>query len=331
MINDGSARDFALSQEANDRDGAVFVRKTSSPLLHLLTRSRFATDALSHVPAEMRRNLVFWLGIVVLTIPTLIAVARDGWSGEHGAHAPIVLATGIWVVTGIAAKAREVARPAPTWITVVLLVPCLALYAVARITSLVEVEGLAVYCLLAVILYSVGGVPVLRVLWFPLVYFLFLIPIPQSLIDVLTQPLKISISHAAVSFLASFGYPVAVSGVTIYINQFELLVAAACAGLNSLISLTAIGIFYVYVSHKADWRYTALLMVAVVPVAILANFARVVILVLLTNYLGDAAAQGFLHEFAGLTMFMVAVLSIFALDKAASSIRNLLTPPSVAT
>jgi exosortase len=138
-------------------------------------------------------------------------------------------------------------------------------------------------------------------------------------------------THGAVSFLANFGYPVAVSGVTIYINQFELLVAAACAGLNSLISLTAIGIFYVYVSHKADWRYTVLLMVAVVPVSILANFVRVVILVLLTYYLGDAAAQGFLHEFAGLTMFTVAVLSIFALDKMASSIRRLLTRTSAAT
>ena len=64
---------------------------------------------------------------------------------------------------------------------------------------------------------------------------------------------------------------------------------------------------------------------------LLANFVRVVILVLLTYYLGDAAAQGFLHEFAGLTMFTVAVLSIFALDKMASSIRRLLTRTSATT
>jgi exosortase len=118
-----------------------------------------------------------------------------------------------------------------------------------------------------------------------------------------------------VGLLSALGYPVATSGVSIYIGQFELLIAAACAGLNSLISLTAIGSFYVYLRHNASWRYTLILVLAIFPIAVFANFIRVLMLVLLTYYGGEAVAQGFLHEFAGLFMFVVAVLMIFLIDR----------------
>lgn len=281
-----------------------------------------AADRWRQVSAELKRNWIFWLGLAAFTIPTLIGVALDGWASEQGAHALIVLATGAWVVWGLAPQARAIARPAPAPVFLAVLAPFLLLYLAARLTGLIELEGLAVYGALVAILYSNGGLPILRALWFPLAYFLFLIPIPQSLIDTMTQPLKIGISNAAVSLLSNLGYPVAGSGVKIYIGQFELLIAAACAGLNSLISLTAIGIFYVYILHRANWRYTLLLIAAVVPVAILANYVRVLVLILTTYYLGEAAAQGFLHEFAGLTMFAVAVLSIFALDRLATPLRR---------
>jgi exosortase len=118
-----------------------------------------------------------------------------------------------------------------------------------------------------------------------------------------------------------FGYPVAGSGVMINIGQYQLLIAAACAGLNSLISLSAIGLFYIYIRHNANWRYAVLLMFAIVPVAIMANFIRVVVLILITYYLGDATAQGFLHNFSGITMFLFSVLGIFGVDALASPLR----------
>jgi exosortase len=114
--------------------------------------------------------------------------------------------------------------------------------------------------------------------------------------------------------------------VTIIIGQYQLLIAAACAGLNSLISLSAIGLFYVYVRHNANWRYAMLLMLAIVPVAILANFIRVLLLIMITYYLGDEAAQGFLHGLSGITMFLFSVIGIFAVDSLASPLRRRLAP-----
>jgi exosortase/archaeosortase family protein len=90
----------------------------------------------------------------------------------------------------------------------------------------------------------------------------------------------------------------------------------ACAGLNSLFSLTAISLFYIYLRHNASWRYALFLLLLVVPIAVFANIMRVIILVLITHYWGEAAAQGFLHNSAGMLMFVIALLGIFAIDSA---------------
>ena len=114
-------------------------------------------------------------------------------------------------------------------------------------------------------------------------------------------------------------------GVTLYVAQYQLLVEDACAGLNSLISLTAISLFYIYILHNASWRYALFLMLWIVPVALLANLVRVIILVLLTYHFGNAAAQGFLHSTAGLVMFATALLGIFLVDGAMTPVRKMLT------
>jgi exosortase len=134
----------------------------------------------------------------------------------------------------------------------------------------------------------------------------------------ITQPIKIAISQGAVSLLHSLGYPVASSGVMIYIGQYELLVAAACAGLNSIVTLGALCLFYVYLRHRSNFAAFLVISVAAIPIAMFSNFVRVLALVLITYYFGEAAAQGFVHEFAGLLMFTVALLAVFAIDQLAT-------------
>lgn len=271
---------------------------------------------------SVRRDWLLWIGMAALAIPTMMSVARDSWSTEQGAHGPIVLATGVWLLMRQWRPALAVARPGSTFIGLLALIPALLLYAFARVTNIVEIEGFAMYGALVSMLYMAAGGAVMRLLWFPLVYLLFVFPPPDTAVAMVTQPLKIWISRAAIDLLSLVGYPIAGSGVTIQIGQYQLLVAAACAGLNSLISLSAIGLFYVYIRHNANWRYAALLMLAIVPVAVLANFCRVLILVLITYHFGEAMAQGFIHNFAGVTMFAISVLGIFAVDAIASPLRR---------
>lgn len=265
-------------------------------------------------PLPALASIVLLAGLALVVVPTMAFVARVSWATESGAHGPIVLFTGLWLLWRLWPDARPLAAPPPAVLAGIGLAITLPLYLVARIAQIVEIQGYLMYAVVLMTTYAIIGVRAIKRLWFPLLYLGFMFPLPDTVVAALTSSLKTGISHAAVDFLYVFGYPIGSAGVTIQVGQFQLLVAAACSGLNSIVALTAISLFYVYMRHQANWQYALLLTMLILPVAIFTNFVRVVILILVTYHAGDAAAQGFLHNFAGLTMFTVALLTIFALD-----------------
>ncbi|MBC2668136.1 exosortase V [Novosphingobium piscinae] len=282
---------------------------------------RMGNEALA-LRGSLPAALVFAAGALVLAAPTLAFVARESWSTEQGAHGPIVLATGLWLLLRLLPQALTVAVQPPAWRVMALFALVLPAYLLSRIAQVVELEGYFMYAALLVGIYGLVGTAAMRRLWFPLFYLVFMFPPPETVVYTLTLPMKMGVSTAAIAILHAFGYPIAGQGVMIYVGQYELLVAAACSGLNSIISLSAISLFYIYIRHEAEWRYAAFLVLLIVPVSLIANLIRVLILILLTYHAGDAAAQGFLHNFAGLLMFAVALLTIFALDALCKPIWN---------
>lgn len=267
-------------------------------------------------------QVVFLLGIAAILAPTMYDVARLTWTTEQGGHAPIIVATGGWLLWRELKSTHARARPGNVWIGSLALALCLVLYTAARITGILEIEGLAMYATIISAFYLLIGGALLRALWFPILYLAVALPPPDTLVSLITQPLKIGISQSVVTFLHALGYPIASSGVTIQIANYELLVAAACAGLNSIITLSAICLFYVYLRHRSDFTAFLIVGLLIVPVAIFSNFMRVLILVLITYHLGEAAQQGFLHDFAGLTVFLVALLSIMGVDSLFTRLRT---------
>jgi exosortase len=169
----------------------------------------------------------------------------------------------------------------------------------------------------------------LKRVWFPLLYLAFLIPPPDGVIVPLTRALKLGVASSAVELLSLLGFRVAFNGAQLYIDNYELVVAAACSGLNSLSSLLAIGLLYIYLRHEASWRYALLLSLLVIPVAIVTNVVRVMVLLLVTHYLGEDAAQGMLHEAAGLLMFFVALFALIGIDALLMPIYKRLNRPAV--
>lgn len=261
--------------------------------------------------------IVLVIGALAVALPTMRTVAQESWSTEQGAHGPIVLLTGVWLLFRAWKHAGPIAPP-PVWRPSVIMVPMLALFVVARISQIVEVEGYIMYAVLLTALYALVGGAMMRRLAFPLIYMAFVFPPPDTVVYALTLPMKIIITKGAVGLLSMIGYPVGSSGVWIQIGQYQLLVAAACAGLNSIISLSVLSTFYIYIRHAGDVMRALVLALFIVPVAMAANFVRVLILILLTYHAGEAAAQGFLHNFAGMTMFVAALLIMFAIDTAVS-------------
>ncbi len=275
----------------------------------------------------LARHWPLWLGIAAVVVPTLGALGSGPWSTEAGVHGPLVVATGIWLVIRRMPQIRLLQERGSLGVALAMLGPALVLYALGRAYDFISVEVAALLLALFAAAYAYAGPKVLRLMWFPIFYLGFVIPLPGWLLDQITAPLKMLVSQVVTESLGAFGYPVARVGVTIYVAQYQLLVEDACAGLNSLISLAAIGLFYVYILRNTNWRYALLLLTLVVPIAIAANCVRVAALVLLTYYYGDAVAQGFLHQFAGMVTFTSALLLLFLVDALLTPVRNALARP----
>jgi exosortase B len=202
------------------------------------------------------------------------------------------------------------------WAAWGLLVLSMLVYIFGRVQSVILLEVGSLIPALAASVALVYGWPAVKAMRFPLFFLLFLVPLPGFVIDSLTSPLKLWVSEWAEFVLTALNYPVGRSGVTLSVGQYQLLVAEACAGLQTMFALEAFGLLYTNLQNYRTWQRATLMAVLVVPVAFLANVVRTATLVLITYRYGDEVGQGFVHGFAGILLFVVALVFIHTLDRA---------------
>lgn len=271
--------------------------------------------------------LLVLTGFAAMFIPSYWAAAGGVWQTDENAHGPIVLAVVLWACWQCRHEvlAAPVApMPVPGW---PLFVAGLLLYCLARTFSISSVEFVSQLVLIVGGVLLLRGPATLRAAWFPLLYMLFLVPLPASFVDAVTAPLKQWISVVVVDLLHATGYPVARAGVMISIGAYQLLVADACSGLNSMAGLSAIGALFMFVMGRKGWLHNTIMALAILPIAFGANIVRVVSLVLVTYHFGDEAGQGFLHGAAGLMLFLVAFAMLVLLDLCVAALLRSRQPP----
>jgi len=190
----------------------------------------------------------------------------------------------------------------------------LLLYVLGRSQAIAIFEAGSLAPVLAGVLLAMRGWPGLRALWFPILFVAFLVPLPVIFVDTLTGPLKQSVSEITVQILRTAGYPIARDGVIITIGQYQLLVADACSGLNSMFSLSALGLLFMYLTARVSLLHNAVMLACILPIAFAANIVRVLVLILVTYHFGDEVGQGYLHGSAGIVLMLIALVALLALD-----------------
>jgi exosortase B len=254
------------------------------------------------------------LGLASMYVPVYLWAAGDIWQSDEHAHGPLILIVAIWIFWR--EKDRILAAgtgPAPA-VGIPIFAFGLLLYVLGRIMGFSILQFLAQMPLVAGIVLAVAGPAALRAAWFPLLYLIFMVPLPGVVVDAVTGHLKQWVSVVAEELLYAAGYPIARSGVTLTVGQYQLLVADACSGLNSMFSLAAVGLLYIYITARKSLVHNAIMVAAILPIAFVANIVRVIALVLVTYYLGDETAQGFLHGTAGILLMVVALVAFFIVD-----------------
>jgi exosortase B len=257
------------------------------------------------------------LGLLVLYLPTFYDLAAWLWQQEEYAHGPIILVISGWLIWRRRAVLMVFAPSGRSRAAgFALLVLGLLFYVVGRTQTVVLFEVGALAPILAGVVLAMCGWPAARALWFPILFTEFMVPLPGVFVDALTGPLKQYVSEISEQLLHAAGYPIARDGVVITIGQYQLLVADACSGLNSMFSLAALGLLFTYLMARASGLHKAITLASILPIAFAANIVRVLGLILITYHFGDAAGQGFLHGAAGIVMLMVSVTTLVFLDAA---------------
>ena len=149
------------------------------------------------------------------------------------------------------------------------------------------------------------GRQVYRVLAFPLLFLFLMIPLPQSLVNVIAFPLQLIAADLAVNALHFLGIPALREGNIIHLANTQLFVAEACSGLRSLMALGTLAVVFAYFFRK-NLVERLVIVASAIPIAILVNAFRVALTGYLTHRFGNDAAKGAIHQLEGFFTFGLA-------------------------
>ncbi len=250
--------------------------------------------------------------LILLYAPVLKLLVYQWYNDadySHGFLVPLLSAYLIWQRRD---KLRQVPRHQSWWgmVIVAFSLGLLFLGSLGAELSLARLSMLGTLC--GLIVYFLGGA-MLRAMTFPMAFLLFAIPIPTVVYNEIVFPLQFIASKFATRVLELLNlFPIMREGNVLILPHMRLEVVEACSGIRSLMSLLALAAGYGYLVEK-NVAVRWFMVLAMVPLAIVSNGMRIMITAVMANYIGPKAAEGFMHEFSGWVIFVVATVLFLAL------------------
>ena len=225
---------------------------------------------------------------------------------SHGFIVPLFSLYLLWSMR----KSLSAVAVRPSWYGLPIMIAALGTLLLGTFGAELFLSRVSFVLLLAGMIIWLYGWPLFRALLFPWVFLFLMIPIPVIVFNQITLPLQLFASRVAAAILEAFGVPVLREGNIIQLPAMALEVAEACSGIRSLLSLVTLAVLYGYFVDSRLVR-RLILVLASVPIAILANALRIVGTGLLVQYWDPDKALGFFHEFSGWVIFVVSLALLF--------------------
>ncbi|HVP55927.1 MAG TPA: exosortase A [Candidatus Eisenbacteria bacterium] len=267
------------------------------------------------------RGALLVAAMLALYGPVLVRLVKQWYNDadySHGFLVPLLSAYLIWQRRD---KLVEIARKPSNWGLLVVL-GSLGMLFLGSLGAELYLSRTSIIGMICGLIVYFSGWRLLRAMAFPLVFLLFAIPIPALIYNEIVFPLQFIASRFATSCLETLNlFPIMREGNVLIMPGMRLEVVEACSGIRSLMSLLALAAGYGYLAEKSipvRW----FLFLAMVPLAIISNGTRVMITALMTNYIGPQAAEGFMHEFSGWVIFVVATALFLALHSLTVVVRK---------
>jgi len=249
-----------------------------------------------------------------LFAPIVAKLVKVWWTSEnhsYGALIPLASAYFAWDKRAILRGVRR--SPSPWAIPAVL--AAVLLFGAGTLGTIFGLQAAGLVLYVWVIVLSVWGIQVARILIFPLGFLLFLVPVPAAFLDRIAPPLQLFAANFAGWVLEGVRIPVLIDGTYIHLPRAVLHVAVACAGLRFLVSTTLLGVVVAYWGQRTPGRRLLVAALAV-PIAILANASRVAVTGVLAYAAGAETAMGFFHTFSGSVVFWMGVAGLIGISAA---------------
>ena len=243
-------------------------------------------------------------------IPGLVAQWWNEDEYSHGFLIPIDSAYLVWT------KRDELKTTAvrPTFLGLVVMAMALVIYVTGIVGADLFLQRVSMVVMITGGVLYVVGLPILRVVAFPLGFLLLMIPLPGIIFNSIAFPLQLFAAHIASTVMEACGVLVFREGNVMHLAAVSLDVEEACSGIRSLMSLTALGLLYAYITYSS-WLMRVLLLLAIVPIAIAANVFRVTMTGLLAHYASVDTALGVFHTAGGWSVFIVAAALLLGVSR----------------
>ena len=246
--------------------------------------------------------------LIALYWPTLVQLWQFWRTDENYSHGFLVPLISLYLVWRSRRRLTQISVE-PHVPPVSLLVGALLLYVAGFRGAILFASALSLVLVLTWLLLFFFGKTVVKELSFPLLFLIFMIPIPM--LDQLTYPLKAAASRVSAPAIRALGIPVYRDGAMLFLPGFSLEVATACSGLKALVLVTAIGTLYAYLTLDTVWKRLALV-VSSAPIALAANVGRIVIVAALSLRVSSEKLLHFVHDYSGLPVYVIAGVLLVA-------------------
>ena len=253
-------------------------------------------------PAGWLLMLAGVLGLLIFGFHSGLDLMVQWWEKEeysHGYMIPMVALFLLWQ----RAPRLAAADLRPSWGGVLLMLVAMAVWLLGELSALYTLVQYAFWLALVALCLALTGMAGLRVLWVPLVYLVFMIPLPNFLFFALSAKLQLISSWLGAEFLRLVGISVFLEGNVIDLGGYSLQVVEACSGLRYLFPLMSFGFLVAYLYRAPVWQ-RAVLFLSTIPITVFMNSFRIAFIGVTVERWGSEMAEGFLHDFEGWTVFM---------------------------
>lgn len=259
---------------------------------------------MENTTASLNRIKIITVSILttLLFAPVLLELINKWSTSVDLSHGFFVIPISLFLVWHKREKLLKL-RSEPSWKGLPIFAAGSIIYLIAFITKFHTMLYLSMPIIILGLLLFLTGRQSTRELIFPVLFLLFMFPIPSSIYIQITHPLKLIVTKISVEIIYLIGVPVHREGNILYFASTQLEIVEACSGIRSLYSYLMLACLFAMFSTRLSAKIY--LIASAIPLALAVNILRITGSGILSNVFGESVVQGFFHEFTGFTLFIL--------------------------